>query len=201
MVLAALLLGACGSSTSHRSAAVAGGCGTTILHRGSGPAWAAGSNPPTETPYTAGARDTAAAFIFAHPLRAGNPTNPRNKILWIVRTPGFGLTIRATPLHTTTPTITVKANDSAGAEIYPSYVNVPKPGCWHMTISWATHTDSVDLNYAPNRAADPPAAGRKRSPNPPIAAGPAPHGATNAVMPTRANARSLRIRRPGSQSA
>jgi hypothetical protein len=89
----------------------------------------------------------AAAFIFGYPLRAGNPTDLANKILWIVRLPGSGLVVRASPLRATTPVITVKLNDSAGPEIYPSYVNVPQSGCWRLTLHWARYTDSLDLKY------------------------------------------------------
>jgi hypothetical protein len=148
VLVTALVIVACGSSP-HPPAMTAGGCSTATLPSGSGPAWAAHSNPPTFLPYAIGAHQTAAAFIFGYPLRAGAPTNPANKILWIVRTPGSGLTIRATPLRSPTPVVTVRVNDSAGPETYPSYVNVPTPGCWHLTVRWRGHTDSIDLSYRP----------------------------------------------------
>ncbi len=37
--------------------------------------------------------------------------------------------------------------DSSPGEIYPSYVNVPTAGCWHLTLHWAGHTDWIDLHY------------------------------------------------------
>lgn len=147
LVLAAVIVG-CGSAA-PRSAAVAGGCATGTLRVGSGPGWAEHSNPPTSVPYAIAAHHTAVAFIFGYPLRAGNPTNPFNKILWIVRTPGSGLTIRATPLGTRRPVVTVKLDDSAGAEIYPSHIDVPTAGCWHLSLRWARGSDSVDLPYGP----------------------------------------------------
>jgi hypothetical protein len=149
VVVVATLLAACGSSH-HRLTAqeVSGGCGVTILHRGPPPAWAAHSNPPAAiTPHATATGDSAAAFIFGYPLRAGNPRGKRNKILWLLRQPGTGLIVRATPLHATTPAITVKLTDDAGFETYPSYVNVPRAGCWHLTLRWAGHTASIDLDY------------------------------------------------------
>ncbi len=86
--------------------------------------------------------------MFAFPLRAGNRTNPANKVLWIMRLPRHGspLAIRATPLHGhAAPVRITLPPDSAPAEIYPSYVNVPKAGCWHLTLRWAHHADSIDL--------------------------------------------------------
>jgi hypothetical protein len=34
----------------------------------------------------------------------------------------------------------------------PSLVNMPAPGCWTLTVSWADHTDLVRLRYAAARA-------------------------------------------------
>jgi len=31
----------------------------------------------------------------------------------------------------------------------PSYVNMPSPGCWRMTLTWSGYRDSLDLDYAP----------------------------------------------------
>lgn len=149
VIMVATLLSACGSSH-HRppTTEVRGGCGATILHRGPPPSWAAGANPPPAvTPRAATIGNTAAAFIFGYPLRAGNPRGRRNKILWLLREPGTGLIVRATPLHATTPVITVKLTDDAGPETYPSYINVPQGGCWHLTLHWADHADSIDLDY------------------------------------------------------
>ena len=41
----------------------------------------------------------------------------------------------------------VKSADSSPGEIYPSIVDVPSPGCWHFTLSWAGHHDEIDLLY------------------------------------------------------
>ena len=157
---------ACGSTHStrrsviHRATpaptAVAGGCGTTAVRRGGIPAWTkpafadSGGSEGFDVPYSVADHGNAVAVLFAHPLRAGHPSNPFNKVLWIMRLPRHGspLTIRATPVsgggrtvHATFPA------DSEPGEIYPSYVNVPRAGCWHVTLRWAHHTDSIDLRY------------------------------------------------------
>ena len=40
---------------------------------------------------------------------------------------------------------------SEPGEIYPSEIVVPSPGCWHFTLSWNGHTDTVDLWYVRHR--------------------------------------------------
>lgn len=73
-----------------------------------------------------------------------------NKVLWIMKLPRLGSTLRieARPVDAAKPLIrsTFPADSSPG-EIYPSYVNVPKAGCWRLTLHWAGHEDSVDLHY------------------------------------------------------
>jgi hypothetical protein len=126
------------------------------VHRGSvvpawtAPAWGSSPGAPKWLPYAVAVRGSAAAFIFGYPLRAGAPTDPANKILWVMRFPrnGSELVIRARPLHSPGPVVTVKRppNSSPG-EIYPSYVNVPKAGCWQLTLRWAGHSDRLDLAW------------------------------------------------------
>jgi hypothetical protein len=29
----------------------------------------------------------------------------------------------------------------------PSYVNLPSPGCWRLTLRWSGRRDSLDLEY------------------------------------------------------
>jgi hypothetical protein len=160
IVAATWLLAGCGStrSTVHRRAGpavLAGGCGATKLYRGRAPAWTApafsDSSPgPPPWPHALSGRGTVVAIVFGYPLRAGNPTEPTNKILWIMRLPrrGSPLTIDARPLHANGPLIRhAWPADSSPGEIYPSYVNVPTAGCWRITLRWARHTDWIDLGY------------------------------------------------------
>ena len=90
------------------------------------------------------------AFLFGHPLRAGEPENPANKILWVVKQPrdGADLDLTGHPLGATTPTVSQhEAADSSPGAIYPSIVNVPSAGCWQFTLSWNGNTDTIELPY------------------------------------------------------
>ncbi|MDP9075079.1 MAG: hypothetical protein M3N98_13130 [Actinomycetota bacterium] len=91
-----------------------------------------------------------AGFLFGPSLRAGHPTNPTNKILWVVREPRNGqpLHVTAAPDMSTTATVTYDfpANSSPG-EIYPSIVDVPAPGCWRFTLTWSGHLAELSLRY------------------------------------------------------
>lgn len=129
-----VVVASCGASTRHktpRPAVVAHGCGTTRLYRGAVPAWTApafsDSSGSLAAPYALADDGNAVAVLFAYPLRAGHPTDPANKVLWIMRLPRHGspLTIQARPLHGSRPTPrTSWPADSSPGEIYPSYVNV-----------------------------------------------------------------------------
>jgi hypothetical protein len=135
-------------------------CGTTALHRGTvpawtDPAWAESSGPPTRLHHAISARGRAAAFVFGYPLRAGVPTSPANKVLWVIRLAHRApeLTIRATPLHRARPSIVVRRvhRPPAGVISIPTYVNVPSPGCWRMKITSAGYSDSLTLRYLVRR--------------------------------------------------
>jgi hypothetical protein len=132
---------------------VAGGCGSTSIMRGHIPAWldeAGAHNNPDSLPYVLASPEQAAGFLFGYPLRSGHPENPSNKILWVVGQArnGSSLEISAHPLGAAAPIVkVVKPADSSPGEIYPSIVDVPQPGCWHVDLSWAGHKASVELLY------------------------------------------------------
>ncbi len=132
---------------------VPGGCGATPVFKGGVPAWldqAGANNNPDGLPYVVGIPSLAAGFIFGYPLRAGHPQSPTNKILWVVGMPRnrSALEITGHPLTATTPSIQQsQPADSGPGEIYPSIVDVPRPGCWHFDLSWAGHHAAVELEY------------------------------------------------------
>jgi hypothetical protein len=135
------------------AAVVPGGCGVTQVLKGGVPAWldeAGAHNNPDGLPYAVATPPIAAGFLFGYPLRAGHPDNPANKILWVVARPrgGSALTISAHPIGKAAPLVTTiqPANSSPG-EIYPSIVDVPEPGCWHLDLAWAGQQASVELEY------------------------------------------------------
>jgi hypothetical protein len=116
------------------------------------PSWlddAGAHNNPDGVPYVVGVPPHAAGFIFGYPLRAGHPQDPTNKILWVVDARnGSSLEIRGHPLGAATPSIVMTDDpNSSPGEIYPSIVDVPKAGCWHLELFWSGNKASVDLVY------------------------------------------------------
>jgi hypothetical protein len=117
--------------------------------RGPAPAWAEDAGP-RGLPFVISRDGDAVGFLFADPLRAGHPTNPVNKILWVVRFPRVGrpLQLTAHPVAASRPVMSYsEPADSGPGEIYPSIIDVPTPGCWHFGLVWAGHSDEVELPY------------------------------------------------------
>jgi hypothetical protein len=122
------------------------------VYRGGLPAWTATARPPSFEPYALSLHGDVAAILFGHPFRAGHPTDPTNKILWIVRLPrdGHPLLIGAHPERAMNPTVRSSWSDnSSPGEIYPSIVDVPTAGCWRLMLRWGAHSDQIDLPYGP----------------------------------------------------
>ncbi|HLW96719.1 MAG TPA: hypothetical protein VKS25_15190 [Solirubrobacteraceae bacterium] len=147
-VLAALI----GVAAAPAGGATGGRCAVSAIHHGRPPAWAAPafvrSTGGYVPPYSVSGNDAAAAFFFAPTLRAGSPTNPTNKVLWVVRYARNGNPLRIVGHYGSNPAITAHSSwpaDSSPGEIYPSYVNLPKAGCWELTVSWGAHRARVDV--------------------------------------------------------
>lgn len=139
-----------GGSTPVPSANGARGCGATSILVGSPPAWTAGANPPAYLRYVVSAHGDVAGFLFADPLRSGHPSDPSNKILWVVKEPrnGHPLLVTGHPLNAASPlTHDTEPADASPGEIYPSIIDEPAAGCWQLTLTWSGHTDTVDLPY------------------------------------------------------
>lgn len=154
MITAALLVASCGHST--RRVADSQGCVPAAIYTGAPPAWTAAawsdSSPGFRLPYALASGDSAAAFMFANPLRAGHPTNPGNKVLWVVRFPRNDNPLIISARWSADPSVNVRfsqpANSSPG-EIYPSGIDLPKPGCWKLTLTWGAHRASLNLQVQP----------------------------------------------------
>jgi hypothetical protein len=131
---------------------VTAGCGSTPVLSGHQPAWlvdAAAYNPPS-LPYVIATPAIAAGYVFGYPLTSGRKS-PSNKILWVVGKPrnGSGLELIVHPVGASTPVSEQsEPPDSSPGEIYPSIVDVPFPGCWHVELTWDGNTAAVDLLYA-----------------------------------------------------
>jgi hypothetical protein len=156
--LAITLLGVCACGTSggsHPRAASA--CAPAPIEHGAPPSWSAAawssSSPDFRVPYALASGDTAGAFFFADPLRAGHPKNPSNKVLWIVAAPRNGHPLRIVarrPDSSQTVRMQLPA-DSGPGEIYPSGVDLPSAGCWKLSLAWGAHRASIDVEVAPPR--------------------------------------------------
>jgi hypothetical protein len=156
IVAATLLLPSCGgssnaSSTRRTAALVPVRCVPAAIHHGAPPPWTAtawaDSSPDFRVPYALASGDAAGAFFFA-PLRAGKPENPSNKVLWIVRFPRDGRPLDITARLGRDPSRVVRISrsaDSSPGEIYPSEVDLPKPGCWHVALTWGSHRAHLDV--------------------------------------------------------
>jgi hypothetical protein len=126
-----------------------GGCGGTPVRDKPPPGWAASANPP-DLPLVTANEGNLIGSLFAGRLRAGHPENPSNKILWIVREPRQGASLRLTlrPVQGTAPEVALtRPADSGPGEIYPSIVDVPAPGCWRVTAEWNGNRATLDLLY------------------------------------------------------
>ena len=137
-------------TTPSSSPTLAAACNGTKVTRGGQPSWTSSAGSLDGIPYVLSNQDNVAGFLFGPSLRAGHPTNPTNKILWVVREPRNGQ-----PLHVTAAsnlsraaivTYDFPANSSPG-EIYPSIVDVPAPGCWRLTLTWSGHQAQLSLRY------------------------------------------------------
>jgi hypothetical protein len=111
------------------------------------PAWA-DSSPGFRLPYSLASGRSAAAFFWVS-LRAGSPSNPANKVLWVMRYPRRGSPLRIIARDGAKPALTVRSSwpaDSSPGEIYPSYLNLPKPGCWRLTLRWSSHVAHLSVS-------------------------------------------------------
>lgn len=97
-------------------------------------------------PHVLGDHGDIIAVLFQDPPVAYRDPGKADKILWVSRLPqqpGRPLTIKATLAGSNTSVIR-ELPGGAG----PSGVNVPKPGCWRLSLSWSGHTDTMALRFA-----------------------------------------------------
>ena len=114
----------------------AGGCAFTPAAIGGRPAWAPDPSDAT-TPYVLATPPTAVAILVAQPVRAGHPTNPANKVVFGVRSPRLGTTLRIQAQATTGEIVHLEVPaDVMDSEVYITYLDLPAPGCWKLDLSW-----------------------------------------------------------------
>jgi hypothetical protein len=109
---------------------------------------------PSGIPFVLGAGGNILGVIFGHPLTAPPAGAGRaNKILWSPNpsAPASGAGAGSNDLK-------IDARLAGSTEVVhrevpggpgPSIVDMPSPGCWHLTLTWADHTDTLDLRYEP----------------------------------------------------
>lgn len=136
---------------------VAGGCGSTQVFGPPGPSQGPGV-ALAELPWAPAAPTSAgltAYFFSADPpfLTAGEPTasGRSNKVLWIAASPaGSELSITAHPLAAAAPIVRMTfpaATSPPGA--FPSTIDLPSAGCWHLDIALGTTSATLEILVAP----------------------------------------------------
>ncbi len=118
------------------------------LTKGDLPVWARHgfSSPFDATPFVTSKRGDTVAVLFGYPMKSPRvkPNDGNNKILWVSKT-GFSMTIDAQLVGTS------QVVKLGGVPVGPSFVDMPKAGCWHMTLHLAGYngewTDTLDVVY------------------------------------------------------
>jgi hypothetical protein len=121
------------------------------VRKGVLPTWARTgfSDPRPKMPHVLGRSDEIAAVIFGYPLLSPPGKTRANKILWVSRRtvkPLSDLRIRAQRMRGSRPVGHHVVRVIRGGP-GPSYVNLPAPGCWRLTLRWSGRSDELDLDY------------------------------------------------------
>jgi len=83
--------------------------------------------------------------------RAGHPTDPSNNVVWIVGFHRDGHPLETTARFGPDPSLVVRATwpaDSSPGEIYPSSLDLPRPGCWTVSLEWGGHRADIDVHVS-----------------------------------------------------
>jgi len=117
------------------------------------PAWARTgfSDDGSGIPHVFGSSGRILGVLFGNPLTAPPRPDRANKILWVSRLPvtaGDPLRITAR-LDGTAETESREVTGGPG----PSIIDLPRPGCWRLTLDWSGHTETMDLTYERNSGA------------------------------------------------
>jgi hypothetical protein len=122
-----------------------------VVARGVLPAWARGGFHPAnqKVPHVVGRSGQIVAVLFGYPLRARPGPRRTNKILWVSRTDAkmpAALWIRAQQMKGSTPVGSPVGRVLMGGP-GPSVVDMPRVGCWRLTLTWSGRRDTLDLAY------------------------------------------------------
>jgi len=146
-VVTGVLAGVPGRSPDRSDPAVpvAPACENAVT-RGVLPSWARTgfSEPEPVMPFARSAGGDVVAVLFGDQLAAPPRPDVANKVLWVWRQlPAAPADIHLTARRNGTgPVVTAGLPSPAG----PSYVDLPTPGCWRLTLSWPGGRDTIDLS-------------------------------------------------------
>jgi hypothetical protein len=154
LVVVVVLVAGCTAPPAPPAPTTAAPCSAAV-RRDVLPEWArAGFSDPSPSgiPYVLGAEGEILGVIFGYPLTAPpTGTGRANKILWNAN-PAAGPDSDGTPSNA----LTIEARLAGTDEVVqrevpggpgPSIIDLPRPGCWQLTLTWANHTDTLDLQY------------------------------------------------------
>ena len=112
------------------------------------PQWARGgfSEAEPRMPYVLGTRGDIAAILFGNPLAAPPRRDLSNKILWVSRVSAASGDPLIVDARLDGSQTTVRRTVPGGPG--PSIIDLPQSGCWHLTLTWSQHTDTLDLRYS-----------------------------------------------------
>ena len=143
------------TAVDRQSAPSAAGCSskvpTAVL-----PSWARTgfSAPRPRARYVVADRGQIMAILFGWPLSSPPAPTHSNKILWVenpTKKPGGSAA--------DDPALRVEARLANGSEVVvrtvpggpgPSIIDLPRVGCWDVTLRWRGYTDHLRLAYAPS---------------------------------------------------
>jgi hypothetical protein len=136
------------SPASHQTVTVVPACEATVTHEVL-PDWARTgfSDPQPVMPFVRSRSGNVVAILFANPLHSPPSPDISNKVLWVwhqlpADVPDIRMTAR---LNGNGPAFTKGLPSPAG----PSYVDLPSPGCWRVTLTWPGGSDTLDLAVTP----------------------------------------------------
>ena len=119
----------------------------TPLQTGPLPEWArAGFSSPEGPPYQLSATGSMAAIMFGNPLLAPADPNRANKILWVAKQTPSG-TDRLV-INAALEGGDLQHSVDIGSAPGPSYVDMPAPGCWQLTLTWGANSDTMNLLWS-----------------------------------------------------
>lgn len=126
--------------------AVAGSSCHSVIRTGVLPTWARDgfSDAAPAMPHVLSTRGNVTAILFGT-LTSPPAADHNNKILWVsqVAPEDAGpLLIDAVRAGTTR-----KVRREVPGGPGPSIIDLPQPGCWHITLRWGDYHDTIDLAY------------------------------------------------------